>query len=968
MSQHQKIVFDIQEKDATDPKNTGGKGSGLAKLYQAISVLGEKRLPVTVPPALVLGPPFVKMLLDENREIRDYVKGMEDTLRRGEDPSANTKKIRRLVEKIDYPSRLLEELEEIRTTLTEKAEGLGKIQPFRIAVRSSGLAEDLPTASFAGQYETILNVALEKAGLEEAILECLASVWGDRVVDYRQKLRIQGLEIPTESEICEKGLFSIILQVMVDSEFSGVGFSIETETGHKNVFKSTVWRGLGELGVQGRVPAAEIYATRETNIDHTVIRNIKVETSVQALGTIPPPTPQREMMVWKADRGNVIVPMEAEDPKIIDDGQAQLISYVVDYLQEAVGKGKPVDVEFAWEKGNLYLLQVRPETVHVSKLEAVIETYILEERPPEEMLIGKGLNVGTKIAIGPLAPINFAGIVHEEFTLGIRLLRRILTRFKEEGDDKPILFAEMTSPPWEPIMKRDLIGGIITEFGNRTSHPAIISREEGLPCGVGVQELSRNLDKLRTEMYAMACTACEYAGIMDVGGEESKPTEACPECGGSLFTVGVKEAVTFDCSAGEARVYKGKYRYVVKRSILEELPRTETGVAVNCGSPLEALNVSQIPGVQKVGLAREEFIAAWIQVHPTFCIISQKVMDEGGFWAPEVEEQFPGKTGPKKEWIERLTLGISLIGAAFYPREVIFRLSDFKTNEYATLIGAVHYELKCPKCGRGVALARHSKCPICDSSVESMQLDLEPKEANPMMGWRGVSRYLDPDFHEAFMMEVEALMNVYEKGLENVTPMYPFVRHPEEARSITNAVKERFIDVGMKPPKTVFMAEVPSIGFVPYLFNAYCDGYSLGTNDYTQLVTGTDRDSHRLPFNEDVPAVRMAIAMLADSAHREDPPREIGVCGQAPSDLPAFLRFLAIYLDYVSVNPDAVVKTLQILSEVEDDLKKVCRKGVREAALELSRDYDLWNPFDPREPGVTGFRVEWLRKKLGLSS
>jgi pyruvate,water dikinase len=927
-----------------------------------------RKLPVTVPPALVLAPPFVRRILEQNQAIFDDVRKLEGTLRRGEDPSNNTKEIRRSIERIDYPPNLSKKLNEITTTLIGKAERLGKDQPVRVAVRSSGLAEDLPTASFAGQYETVLNVTLEQVRLEEAILECLASVWGDRVVDYRQKLRDKGLEIPTESEICEKGLFSVILQIMVDSEFSGVGFSIETETGHQNVFKSTVWKGLGELGVQGRVPAAEIYAAKETNLDRSEIDGVEVETSVQALGTMPPPTPQREMMVWKADEGNVIVPVVVENPKIVDDEQAQLISYVTAYLQETVGKGKPVDVEFAWEKGNLYLLQVRPETVHVAKLEAVIETYILEEQPPEEMLIGKGLNVGTKIATSLLAPIDFGGIAKEKLTLGIRLLRRVLTKLNQEHDAKPILFAEMTSPPWEPIMKRDLIGGIITEFGNRTSHPAIISREEGLPCGVGVQGLSQNLDKLQTTMYTSACTACDYTGVMEVDGEGSKPPEACPGCGGSLFNVGVKEAVTFDCSIGEARVYKGKYKYVVERRVLEELPRIETGVAVNCGSPLEALNVSQIPGVQKVGLAREEFIAAWIQVHPTFCIVAQKIRDEGGFWAPEVQRQFPGETEPKREWIDRLTLGIGLIGAAFYPREVIFRLSDFKTNEYATLIGAMYYTLKCPKCGKGIALTKYVKCPICDSSVESKRVDIEPKEANPMIGWRGVSRYLDPGFHEAFMMEVEALINVYEKGLNNVIPMYPFVRHPEEARSITDAVNNRFREAGMEPPKTIFMAEVPSMGFVPYLFNPYCDGYSLGTNDYTQLVTGTDRDSPRLPFNEDVPSVRMAIAMLADSAHREDPPREIGVCGQAPSDLPAFLRFLAIYLDYVSVNPDAVVKTIQILSEVEGDLRKLCRKGVQEAALELSKEYDLRNPFNPREPGVTMFRVEWLKRKLGLPS
>lgn len=959
-----KYIYDIEESDALDPRNTGGKGSGLAKLHKAIEKLSRRGLPVTVPPALVLGPPIIEFVLQQSPEILQEVKELEEKLEKGEDFSQYTSRIRQFIENIKPTPTIRKTVDEVIEKLREKGSKLGKKEPIRVAVRSSGLAEDLPTASFAGQYETILNVPLQPKQLTHGILECLASAWGDRVVDYRQKLRDQGMTLPSETEIYRKGLFSIILQIMVDSEFSGVGFSIETETGHPNVFKSTIWKGLGELGVQGKVPTVEVFAAKTTDTKSVKINNISTETSVQYLGVLPPVRPQTEMMVWRPKKGNVIVPIEVDDPKIVNDEQAQLISYVTAYLQETAGKGKPVDIEYAWEKEMFYLLQVRPETVHAVKPEATIETYLLEEKPPEENLIGIGLNVGTKITSGPLMHIKLGEIEKEELTKRIRLLKRILTLLNEKRNMKPLLFTIMTSPPWEPIMKRDLVAGIITELGNRTSHPAIISREEGLPCGVGVQKLTENVAKLETILHVATCTSCTYTTI-----QEDPAPQTCPQCGSPTFRLDLKDLITFDCSAGEARVYKGKYNYRIQRTVLEQLPEIRTGVAVNCGSPMEALNVSQIPGIQKVGLAREEFIAAWIQVHPTFCIRAQKTRDEGGFWTPEVKEQFPGKTNPKQEWMDRLTLGIGLIGAAFYPREVIFRLSDFKTNEYATLIGATHYELECTNCGKGIALTKHGKCPQCNASIKWRQVDLEPREANPMMGWRGVSRYLDPEFHEAFMMEVEALIQVYKKGLTTVVPMFPFVRHPEEAKNITQVVKENFEQAGLKPPKMIFMAEVPSIGFVPYLFNPYCSGYSLGTNDYTQLVTGTDRDSPRLPFNENVASVRMAIAMLADSAHREDPPREIGICGQAPSDLPAFLRFLSIYLDYVSVNPDAVVKTIQRLAEVEDELRQLVlqyNKHAEGITSQLSKEFDLWNPFNPSEPGVTEFRVKWLMRKLGI--
>ena len=984
----EKLFLTIRDEEAIDPRFTGGKGAGLAKIYRAVAELQALGLPIDVPFAVILGPPFVRRLLASNPRVLELVRELEDALSRGKDVGGLLAKIRALIMKLEFPPELEKALGEAIELIREEGLKVGKQEPIRIAVRSSGLAEDLPSASFAGQYETILNVRLELEEVEKAVLECLASVYGDRVTDYRQKLRDRGLKIPSEVEICSRGLFSIILQIMVDSEFSGVGFSIDTESGNPNILKSTAWLGLGELGVQGKVPTAEIFAAKRTYKRYLELFGRRIPSSIEALGVNPPAEPQKEKLVWDPESGkNVIVEVkEPVNPRIVNDAQALLISLAVEHLEKAVGKGRPVDVEFAWEKGRLYLLQVRPETVHATKSKAIIETYVLEEEPPEDALIGVGLNVGTKIASGPLMPLLFGDLPTEELAGRIRLLKRILTKMANEKGVKPMLFTHITSPPWEPVMKRDLVSGIVTELGNRTSHPAIISREEGLACSVGTRGLRERLDELKDILWGAACPSCDFCAIGEVGAE---PVPAsCPECGSELFTVVAKEPVTLDCTAGEARIYRGALKFRVDVRELRTIPSPKTKVAVNCGSPMEALHVSLIPGVSKVGLAREEFIAAWIQVHPVFCVEASRVRAEGGFWAPEVEELFPPGADPREEWIYRLTLGMGLIAASFFPREVILRFSDFKTNEYATLVGAVYYELRCPRCGRGLALKAYEECPKCGSPVEARKVELEPREANPMMGWRGVSRYLDPRFKDAFMMEVEAMIRCHRKGLTNLIPMFPFVRHPEEARDVTELVRREFERRGLRPPKMIFMAEVPSIGLVPYLFNPWCDGYSFGTNDYTQLITGTDRDSPFLPFNEDVPAVRMAIATVADSAHLEnyekygilgpaegrvEPekgyPKELGICGQAPSDLPDFLKFLAIYLDYVSVNPDAVMRTLDKLKEVEEELRQLCEKCGRDPkriAEELSKEFELWDPFGQGRPGVSEFRARWLMAKLGL--
>ncbi|HEW89716.1 MAG TPA: hypothetical protein ENG43_00050, partial [Candidatus Bathyarchaeota archaeon] len=307
----EKLFFTIRDEEAVDPRFTGGKGAGLAKIYRAIVDLKELGLPVDVPFAVILGPPFVRRLLATNPRILELVRELEEGLARRKEVNDILARIRAMIMKLDFSPELEKALQEAIELL--RAEGLkaGKEEPIRIAVRSSGLAEDLPSASFAGQYETILNVRLDLEEVKKAILECLASVYGDRVTDYRQKLRERGLKIPSEVEICAGGLFSIILQLMVDSEFSGVGFSIETESGNPNILKSTAWLGLGELGVQGKVPTAEIFAAKLPGKRTVELFGREVPSSVICLGINPPSKPQQEKMVWDPVSGqNKIVKID----------------------------------------------------------------------------------------------------------------------------------------------------------------------------------------------------------------------------------------------------------------------------------------------------------------------------------------------------------------------------------------------------------------------------------------------------------------------------------------------------------------------------------------------------------------------------------------------------------------------------------------------------------------------------------
>ncbi|MCK5593254.1 hypothetical protein KAI31_04070, partial [Candidatus Bathyarchaeota archaeon] len=402
-----------------------------------------------------------------------------------------------------------------------------------------------------------------------------------------------------------------------------------------------------------------------------------------------------------------------------------------------------------------------------------------------------GIAVGTKIAIGSVVK-----------ALGHAEARRQVETQNDKGI-RPILVTSMTTPDWEVVMNLEKVSGIICEKGNRTSHAAIVSRERGIPCAVSVS----NALKLKD-------------------GDE----------------------ITLDCSLGEARIYSRVLPFEVQEVELKEIPETITKVLVNIGSPGEALKVSQLPS-KGSSLVRIEFIVASTDMHPVFASKADRLGYDR--WADDMKQKYPGIKSLSQEYVERLKTGISIIASAFHPRNIIVRFSDFKTNEYSGLPGASHYEITCD-CGKSISLLKQDRCPICDSNkIECNKIELEFVENNPMLGFRGASRYISELFAEAFNLELEAFVEVHKLNLTNAIPMVPFVRTIGEADKVTNMIRKCFEEVNLKMPRIIFMAEVPSICITPRKFAEHCDGFSIGSNDLTQLILAIDRDSEILAWEFD---------------------------------------------------------------------------------------------------------------------
>ena len=859
------MIVSIEEKIAEEGRFTGGKGANLAKLFH---ILGKGNVPY----AIMVTTNFAKMLLHDPAII-DLVNKLDSILANDDEDQAKkiAKKIQTLIENIKTQPELI--------SLLEKKIEILKLHVGRdrVAVRSSGITEDMATAAFAGQFETYLNVPLDSMNVIKYVLKCIASAFGWRVIDYRQHLRNKKILELSEIDLLNQGLISVVIQTMIDSEKSGVAFSIDPNTGNRNVGVIQAVYGLGEMIVQGKESASWTGFVKEPEI--------------KVLGTIPTKDPQKEMMVYdKKAKTNRDVPVGLRDPRVITLDEANQVAKHVTAIEKSYKK--PMDVEYAVENGKVFITQARPETVHATR--TVLTLFKLKETPKFAPIF-MGIAVGTKISSGVVAKAE----TPEE-------AMREIASLNKKGM-KPMLVTSMTTPDWEVVMSLEKVSALICERGNRTSHAAIVSRERGIPCAVGV---------------------VGALGLED--GDE----------------------ITLDCSAGDARIFKGQIPFEVQEVELKKIPETITKIMVNIGSPDEALHISQLPS-QGSSLVRIEFVVSSTELHPVFALRADQLGSER--WAEDVKKKYPFVNSLTDEYISRLKTGISIIAAAFKPRKIIVRFSDFKTNEYASLPGAVYYEIKC-RCGMSISLKSQKTCPLCGSSaIEVTKIELEFQENNPMIGFRGASRYIDEFFSDAYMLELEAFTEIHKMGLTNAVPMVPFIRTTIEAEKVTNLIKQAFKKKTIKVPEIIFMAEVPSICFIPKIFSEFCNGFSIGSNDLTQLTLGIDRDSEKIAweFDESNPAVKKAIEMLCEGAHSMKPQRTVGICGQAPSDLGKdFLKFLTIHLDSIGVNPDKVVETLLSVKDIETELVNIIAKNNKDISQIA------------KELGITKNNAKYLIKKL----
>jgi pyruvate, water dikinase len=730
--------------------------------------------------------------------LKDFdINNMSELQRRG-------KLVRETIIKAELPAELNEE---IKSAYRELSKLHGK-ENTDVAVRSSATAEDLPGASFAGEHETYLNIVGEIA-VVRMVKAAMASLFNDRAISYRVDRGFSHFEIA----------LSVGVQKMVRSDVgsSGVMFTLDTESGFRDVCEIDASWGLGEMVVQGKVTPDEYIVFKPTFKDgkKPIIRkSIGSKQNKMVYGTGRSAT--KEVRVPKKDRG-IFVLNNDEILKLAEWGME-----IERHYTERAGHPTPMDMEWAkdGETGELFIVQARPETVQVGKNHLSITEYKLKSSAEP---IVTGIAVGTKIAYGKA---------------------RVITSVKKlnEFEKGEILITEITDPDWEPIMKES--AAIITEKGGRTSHAAIVSRELGIPAVIGT--------------------------------------------GNCLSKIKTGDLITIDTSSGTVgNVFEGKLEWEEKVHDISNLPKTRTKICMNVGSPESAFMYSFIPN-QGVGLAREEFIiASTIKVHPNSLLNFDSLKSKS--LKKKIKILTSGYDDKLAFYIEKLSEGIGQIAAAFYPNDVIVRFSDFKTNEYATLLGGKDYE---------------------------------PDEENPMIGWRGASRYYHPDFKEAFKLECKAIKRVREEfGLRNVVPMVPFCRTPEEGRKVQDIMREEGLERGRDDLKVYVMCEIPANVLRADDFLDIFDGFSIGSNDLAQLTLGLDRDSAIVApiSNENDPAVKKFVEEAIKKCREKG--KYIGFCGQAPSDYPDFTRFLIQNnIEAVSLNPDSVIPMTIAIAEEENKM------------------------------------------------
>ena len=673
-----------------------------------------------------------------------------------------------------------------------------------VAVRSSATAEDLPSASFAGQQDTYLNIRGGQA-LIDACQRCFASLFTDRAIHYRIDQGFDHFKVALS--------IGVMKMVRSDLAASGVMFSLDTESGFKEVVFITAAYGLGENVVQGAVDPDEFYVHKPTFEQgyRAVLRRNRGAKKIK--------------MVYSDGRTrepvrNIATANDERDRFCISDAEVLALT---DYaLKIERHYGRPMDMEWAKDglDGQLYIVQARPETVASQRSGQFLEQYRLIQAGD---ILVKGHAVGSKIATGRARVIDHVAK---------------LSNF-QPGE---VLVADMTTPDWEPVMKT--AAAIVTNRGGRTCHAAIIARELGVPAVIG----------------------CENATTTLVNGSE----------------------VTVSCADGDVgKVYQGKVEFEVTQTDLSDLQRPKTKIMLNLGNPELAFKHSFLPN-DGVGLARMEFIITeYIKAHPLALIHPEQVEDAEAL--QKIGQLTEGYDKPEDFFIQRLAEGVATIAAAFYPKPLVVRMSDFKTNEYATLLGGRWFERD---------------------------------EANPMIGFRGASRYVHPAYAEGFALECAAMKRVREQmGLNNLILMIPFCRRLDEARRVLDAMASHGLKRGEHGLQVYVMCEIPNNVILIDEFSQLFDGFSIGSNDLTQLTLGVDRDSEIVAndFDERDPGVKTMIKLAVEGARRNQ--RHSGLCGQAPSDYPEMAEYLVeIGIDSMSLNPDTVLATTERVLALEKRL------------------------------------------------
>ena len=785
----------FSEIHITDVSSVGGKNASLGEMFNELSSKG-----ITIPNGFATTAGAFRYFLDYN-SITTSLINLLDTL--DTNTFRNLKEIgakaRSLIENAKMP-------EDLSIEIIKAYKELSGSESVEVAVRSSATAEDLPQASFAGQHESYLNIKGEDE-LLKAVQRCYASLYTDRAIKYR-----------LDNDFAhEKVALSIGVQKMVrsDKACSGVAFTLEPESGFRNVIHiAGVW-GLGENMVQGTVNPDEFLVFKPT------LKEGKNAIIQKRMGD------KNKTMIYTNNEENPVKNIDTSEEKknqyILDNSEIELLAKWALIIEKHYDK--PMDIEWAKDgiSNEFFIIQARPETVHSRINPLLIEEYELKEKGK---LLGSGQAIGNKIACG---------------------IARILNSPQDSDKLKPgeIVITDLTSPDWDPILKN--AAAIVTNKGGRTSHASIVAREIGVPAIVG--------------------------------------------CGDATSKIKDGEMITVSCCEGkEGFIYQGQAKFVTKLLDFSEieLPK-KTKVMMIVGDPEKAFKLSFYPN-DGVGLMRLEFIITnAIQIHPMALVKFNELNDEKV--KQQIEELTHHYRDKEKYFTEKLAEAIATTAAGFYPKDVIVRMSDFKTNEYASLLGGK---------------------------------DFEPVEENPMLGFRGASRYYNERYREGFRLECEALKIVRdEMGLTNIKVMIPFCRTVEEGKKVVQVMKNFGLEQGLNGLEIYVMAEIPNNVFLADKFAEIFDGFSIGSNDLTQLILGIDRDSAIISdlFSEQNEGVKQQIGVMIHKAKKAG--AKIGLCGQAPSDFPEFAQFLVEQdIDSISFNPDAILKGIENIHHAEKNLRE----------------------------------------------